>query len=396
MRPTHWSSNQCEVDFTAEALTTLSLSNRNHEEDPIQPVLKNSNLFLLNRDIWSLIINYLDAFDILRLMHSSRQFYYWLRKSAVDECCFNNNLLNLQPYQRTVPVASDLEWATEVDLYGNPPILKLQLRDSFVWSMLAKFQGLQTIALDGTGVTISSVTNILLNIPTVKTLSIRWCVGVCSLSLIEFLQNSKSRTFSLENLYVLGVKGLELLKPVLLDGSEDDTLTSNWHSRVILFQNALDALPTTHGNPVECDISRCPLNACKIAGQETELADLFSLQKVPACIYCLREWKKPICRYCIDLRSCLVCDSFVCPSCISLDFDLQIQAFARQHRVISTLGVVYPEREDSCFHKIKAAQWHQISPRSLLFQFQEQNHIHHKKIRRKLLAAGWKWPQSQI
>ncbi|EPY51062.1 F-box protein Pof13 [Schizosaccharomyces cryophilus OY26] len=381
-----------ELEYTTKSLTALSIQKHEGSVEPGQSISKR---FLTNRDIWSLIVHYLDVFDLYRLMHVNRHFYHWLQKCRLEECRFTDASPTELPYQKTISAANDELWAYEKQLYGRPSILRPHIQDPFVCSMLEKFQGLSTIVLDGTGIKSSTVAFILSNIPTLRTLSIRWCQGVSVLSLLELLQAvAKNKVFSLERFYVMGIDGLELQKPLLPDGTEDDRLTSNWHSRLVVFQSALDQMTTTHGRPIETDVHRCPLNACKIADQESELADSYMLKVLPPCVYCSQKWSKPLCRYCIDLRRCMVCGAFICPSCLSLDFDLQMQAFARQHRVISTLTDIYPEREDTCYHKTRAIKWHQLSPRSLVFQFQEQNHIHHRRIRRNLLLSGWSWPSA--
>ncbi|WBW74928.1 F-box protein Pof13 [Schizosaccharomyces osmophilus] len=376
-----------ELEYATRSLTGLSIQKH---EGPVEISQGISQRFLTNRDIWSLIVNYLDIFNLYRLMHVNRHFYHWLQKCRLEECRFTDASPTELPYQRTITVANDDLWTYEKQIYGRPSILRPQIQDPFVCTMLEKFQGLNIIVLDGTGIKISTVAYILSNIPSLRTLSIRWCQGVSVLDLLELFQTvTKNRVLSLENFHVMGIDGLELQKPLMPDGTEDDRLTSAWHDRLVVFQNALDQISTTHGRPINTDAHRCPLNACKIADHESEIADLYMLKVLPPCLYCSEKWSKPLCRYCIDLRRCMVCGAFVCPSCLSLDFDLQMQAFARQHRVISTLTDLYPERNDTCYHKTK---WRQLSPRSLVFQFQEQNHIHHRRIRRNLIQSGWSWP----
>ncbi|EPX73423.1 F-box protein Pof13 [Schizosaccharomyces octosporus yFS286] len=383
------SSSEKELEHATRSLAGLSIRNHEAAAEVCQGV---SGRFLTNRDIWSLIVNYLDIFDLYRLMHVNRHFYHWLQICRLEECRFTDASPTELPYQRTIAVANDDLWAYEKQVYGRPSILRPQIQDRFVYSMLKKFQGLNTIVLDGTGITVSTIAFILLNIPSLRTLSIRWCQGVSVLDLLELFQTvTKDRIFSLENFHVMGIVGLELQKPLMPDGTEDDRLTSAWHDRLAVFHDALDQISTTHGKTIVTDVYRCPLNACKIADYEGEIADLYMLKVLPPCVYCSEKWTKPLCRYCIDLRRCMVCGTFICPSCLSLDFDLQMQAFARQHRVISTLTDLYPERDDDCYHKTRSIRWRQLSPRSLLFQFQEQNHIHHRKIRRNLIQNGWSW-----
>ena len=84
------------------------------------------------------------------------------------------------------------------------------------------------------------------------------------------------------------------------------------------FKMSLERVPTTHGQRITNDLDRCSQAYCRNFDLgRRELADPNTISTLPRCLQCQTLYSSPICRGCVAARSCNLCNTFICPDCIS-------------------------------------------------------------------------------